>query len=95
MKDQSMPKIIVARCCKPGNPMGCTLWRVSDEQGTGLGRFGTKTGALDFAHGRIESRNRVAIRELVRTGEYDEYSTLCGETVGGEVTLETILEVEE
>lgn len=86
MTDQSTPKIIVARCCRPGNAMGCSLWRVSDGQGTGLGRFGTKTGALDFAHGRIESRNRVAIREITSRNDSADAQ---------EVTLETILEVEE
>lgn len=84
MTDLSTPKLIVSRCCTPGNAMGCTLWRVSDGQGIGLGRFGTKTGALDFAHGRINARNLVAIREITRRPSDVK-----------EVTLETILEVEE
>ena len=70
MIELSTPKIIVARCCKPGNAMGCTLWRVSDEQGTGVGRFGTKTGALDFAHGWINARNlEVALETILEVQE--------------------------
>lgn len=58
-----LPKLHVKRCCPAGNKMGCELWRVMDSQGTGLGKFGTRTGAMDFALGRANARALQAYRD--------------------------------
>lgn len=52
----SLHKLAVKRCCLPDNKIGCQLWTVQLPDGYSLGKFGTKTGALDFAHGRINDR---------------------------------------
>lgn len=79
----SMPKLVVKRCCPVGNTMKCGLWEVQAEDGYTLGKFGTRTGALDFANGRAHSRAHTIFRQIV-LGEADE-----------EMVIDTVIEVEE
>lgn len=78
------PNLMVKRCCPPGNKLGCQLWTVQDHMGYGLGKFGTRTGALNFAHGRVNDRQLKALRSAVRPGQGNE-----------EITLESVIEVEQ
>ena len=80
----SIASLTVKRCCPPGNKYGCQLWTVQDHMGYGLGRFGTRTGALNFAHGRVNDRQLKALRSAVRNGHGND-----------EITLESVIEVEE
>lgn len=81
----STPSLHVLRCCPAGNRMGCTLWAVQDQTGYGLGKFGTRSGALDFAHGRANDRNLQLIRAVSRGKHF----------APDEITVETVIEVEE
>lgn len=56
-------KIHVKRCCPIGNKLGCTLWTVRNHDGYSLGKFGTYTGALDFAMGRANHRALNSFRD--------------------------------
>ena len=58
----SIASLTVKRCCPPGNKYGCQLWAVQTRDGYFLGKFGTRTGALDFAHGRVNDRQLQALR---------------------------------
>lgn len=80
----STANLMVKRCCPPGNKLGCQLWTVQDHTGYGLGKFGTRTGALNFAHGRVNDRQLQALRSAVRSGQGDD-----------EITLESVIEVEQ
>ena len=75
-----MPSISVVRCCPPEIEY-CGLWSVQDHTGYGLGRFGTKTAAIDFAQGRANHRINAASLEALRAGV--------------DSTFELVLEVEE
>lgn len=66
----STHRLMVKRCCPPGNKLGCQLWTVQDHMGYGLGKFGTRTGAMNFA--LVVSRRKPA----VRTGQGNEEITL-------------------
>lgn len=79
----SMPKLVVKRCCLVDNTIGCNLWEVQTEGGYTLGKFGTRTGALDFAHGRANARAHTIFKQIV-LGESDE-----------EMVIDTVIEVEE
>lgn len=74
-----LPSIHVLRCCPPEIEY-CGLWSVQDHTGYGLGRFGTKTGALAFAQGRANHRINAASLEALHDGV--------------DATFEPVLEVE-
>lgn len=80
----STNNLMVKRCCPPGNKIGCQLWTVQNHDGYSLGKFGTRTGALNFAHGRVQHRQWKAIRAAARNHHGSE-----------EITVETVIEVEE
>lgn len=65
----STSKIHVKRCCPVGNKNECTLWRVLDNDGYGLGKFGTHKGAVDFAMG---AANRRALQAYHESPESEE-----------------------
>lgn len=67
----SMPKLVVKRCCLVGNTIGCDLWEVQTEGGYFMGKFGTRTGALDFAHGRANARAHTSSKQTVIEVEED------------------------
>lgn len=74
-----LPSIHVLRCCPPEIEY-CGLWSVQDHTGYGLGRFGTKTGALAFAQGRANQRINAESLEALHDGI--------------DATFELVLEVE-
>ena len=80
----SIASLTVKRCCPPGNKYSCQLWTVQTHDGYSLGNFGTRTGALNFAHGRVNDRQLKSLRSAVRTGQAND-----------EITLESLIEVEE
>lgn len=80
----STHRLMVKRCCPPGNKLGCQLWSVQDHTGYGLGKFGTRTGALNFARGRFNDRQLQALRSSLRTGQDSD-----------EITIESMIEVEQ
>ena len=67
----SIRNLMVKRCCPPGNKLGCQLWAVQDHMGYGLGKFGTRTGALNFA--LVVSRRK---RSAVRPGQGNDENTI-------------------
>lgn len=80
----SIRSLMVKRCCPPGNKYGCQLWTVQNRDGYSLGKFGTRTGALNFAHGRVNDRQLQALRSAVRPGQGND-----------EITIESVIEVEQ
>lgn len=80
----SIRSLMVKRCCPPGNKYGCQLWTVQNHDGYSLGKFGTRTGALNFAHGRVNDRQLKALLSEVLTVQGND-----------EITLESVIEVEQ
>lgn len=67
----SISKIHVKRCCPIGNKQRCTLWAVSDGDGYSLGKFGTKTGAIDFATGCANRRALHQFKASLESADVD------------------------